>query len=260
MAVSDRVPVIGVCACRKIWPDWPYHAVQEKYIAAVMEAAGAIPVILPARGEVMATPELLSRLDGLLLTGAHSNIDPRHYGAANEEEEAPRDPERDVTTLALVKAARRLEVPLFGICRGFQEINVALGGSLHQRLHVLPGRMDHRSDDAAPKAEQYGPAHPLRLRPDGVFARLLGCAGVLDKQGMIMVNSLHGQGIDRLAPSLQAEAEAEDGTIEAFSAIDGGWLFGVQWHPEYNAMDNGVSRTLFTAFAAAARARLLKRG
>lgn len=260
MKSSAVAPVIGVSACYKIWPDWPYHAVQEKYIAAVMDAAGALPVILPAKGAAMADPALLSRLDGLLLTGAHSNIEPHHYGAADEEPQAPRDRQRDATTIALVRKARELKLPIFAICRGFQEVNIALGGTLHQRLHMLKGRMDHRSDDTAAKAHQYGPVHSLQLRSGGVLASLLQERGVLDKEGEIMVNSLHGQGIDRLAPPLRVEAVAKDGTIEAFSATEGGWLLGVQWHPEYNAMNNEVSKALFAAFAAAARARQLEKG
>lgn len=243
-------PVVGVSACLKQGEHAPYHSVVDRYVEAVRLGAGALPLIVPALGAVGALDALLARLDGLLFTGSPSNVCPSHYGGSPPREGNLADPRRDATTLPLMRRAIALGVPLLAICRGIQELNVALGGSLHQHLHEVPGRADHRSDKSRPWHERYEPRHTVRLRPGGVLQRLL------DGAEAVLVNSLHGQGIDRLAPGLLVEALAEDGTIEAVS-VQGATTFalGVQWHPEWRVLEDPVSRRLFAAFGAAVRAR-----
>jgi putative glutamine amidotransferase len=158
------------------------------------------------------------------------------------------------TTLPLIRRALELGVPLLAICRGIQELNVALGGSLHQHVHEVAGRSDHRSDKSVPLAERYGPAHPITLTPRGILQ------GLLDGAATVEVNSLHGQAIDRLAPGLAVEALVPDGTIEAVRVVGvRGFALGVQWHPEWRVLDNPISRRLFAAFGAACRARARSR-
>lgn len=254
MARSAK-PVIGVMADRKTGSAQPLHAVQEKYLEAVGAGAGAIALILPAQiaqpGAAFADPgdveAVLDLLDGLCLTGSVSNIEPRQYGAALADAASPADPARDAAALALARGAVARGLPLLGLCRGFQEINVALGGSLHQAVHEVPGLHDHREDRAAPLATQYGPAHEVRFAPGGMLHLFTG-------QERAMVNSLHGQGIERLAEGLVRDAEAPDGLIEAFRSEGEGFVLGVQWHPEWAFRDNAVSLAIFRAFGAAARA------
>jgi putative glutamine amidotransferase len=192
-----------------------------------------------------------------MMTGSPSNVHPSHYGQAETPEAEPFDTARDSTSLALIRLALAEGVPLLAICRGYQELNVALGGTLHARVHELPGRMDHRRPQHPELDVQYGPRHPVTLRAGGPLAALAEAAGI---DGPLMVNSLHWQGLDRLAEGLVVEAEAEDGTPEAVS-LRGARAFalGVQWHPEYKAWENPFSRQLFAAFGAAARARAAAR-
>lgn len=252
---SAILPLIGVSACRIALRHATAHSVGDKYVDAIVEAAGALPLIIPAIGGALPVEALLDRLDGVLLTGSASNIDPALYGGGARPAGDPADADRDATTLPLIRACIAAGVPLLAVCRGIQELNVALGGSLFARLHEVPERQDHRSDKTLGYADRYQPRHPVRLRPNGILARLF------DGAGEIEVNSLHGQGIDRLAQGLLAEAIAPDGTIEAVSAAAAkGFALGVQWHPEWQAATIDQHRRLFTAFGEACRQRLATRG
>jgi putative glutamine amidotransferase len=242
-------PLIGLPACIRVIEGMPFHTVGDKYLRAAAEAAGGIPLIIPAFGETLDLPALVARLDGLLLTGSPSNVHPSHYGAQASPEAEPHDPHRDRTTLPLIHAALADGLPLFAICRGMQELNVALGGTLHARIHEQPGRIDHRRPKHEDLDVQYGPRHEVRLSADGRMASLAGAE-------TIMVNSLHWQAIDRMAPGLEVEAVAPDGTIEAVAVTNASaFALGVQWHPEYRVLDDPFSTRLFAAFGAAARAR-----
>jgi putative glutamine amidotransferase len=190
---------------------------------------------------------LLSRLDGILLTGSRTHIGPRHYGGAAHDEDMPEDPARDATTLPLIRAAVARGTPIFAICRGMQEMNVALGGTLFQHLPALPGRLNHAAAKPEDAAGRVTPAHDAALTVGGVLHRLT-------QSRSIQVNSLHQQGIDRMADGLALEAIAPDGTIEAVRVIGTpGFGLGVQWHPEFDATTNPVSTALFCAFGAALR-------
>jgi putative glutamine amidotransferase len=256
------LPLIGLPACVKQISASPFHTVQEKYLTAVRQAAQGAPLILPALGWQregenalgLALDPLLDLLDGVLLTGSPSNVEPHHY----QGETIPgieHDAQRDATTLPLIRRAIERGIPVLAICRGIQELNVALGGTLHQRVHEVPGRFDHRSKAPRdrPLEERYAPAHQVTLNQDGWLAQRLGCT-------QIVVNSLHGQGIDRLAPGMVVEATAEDGTIEAVRLPSApGFVLGLQWHPEYRATENPVSLSLFQAFGDAAHERAARR-
>jgi len=224
-----------------------YHTVGDKYLRAVIEAAGCYPLSFPALGEAIAPAALLDHVDGVLFTGSPSNIAVHHYNGAPDRPESPQDPGRDAITLPLVRAALAREMPIFSICRGFQELNVALGGSLHTRIHEITGHQDHRGPADADYEAIYQPAHPVDFKSGGVFAGLLG-------KNRTLVNSVHWQGIDRLADRLVAEGRAEDGVVEAVSVKDyPAFAIGTQWHPEYRAMENEDSVKLFKAFGEAAR-------
>lgn len=250
MASPDRPPLIGVPACVVQRDGFEYHQAGDKYVDSLIDGAGGLPLVIPALGPRLDCDALLEEIDGLLITGSPSNLEPHHYGGPAPPSDSPRDPARDATTLPLIRRALARAVPLFAICRGLQELNVALGGSLHQEVHRLPGRADHRSDKTVPMRERYAPVHPVRLVPGGMLQRLL------DGAETIQVNSLHGQGIDRLADRLAVEASAPDGTIEAVSVQGApGFALAVQWHPEWRVLENPTSRRLFAAFGAACRAR-----
>jgi putative glutamine amidotransferase len=245
-------PLIGIPADRRMVGAHPFHMVGEKYVRAVLDAAGAAPVLIPSLAEELRFDELLERLDGLLFTGSPSNVEPHHYDGPPSEPGTLHDPARDATTLPLIRTAVERGVPVFGICRGFQEMNVAFGGTLHQRLHEVPGHLDHRDDETQPLEVQYGPAHEVTLEPGGLLRSL--AAG-----DRITVNSLHSQGIERLGEPLAVEARAPDGLIEAFRvAAARSFALAVQWHPEWRVLANPFSRALFAAFgqAAAERVRL----
>ena len=241
-----RKPIIGIPADRRLLGSHWFHCVGEKYINAVVQAADAVPVLVPALGERYLR-EWLASFDGILFTGSPSNVEPHHYLGPTSAPGTLHDPERDATTLPMINGALEAGVPIFGVCRGFQEINVALGGSLTQKLQEIPGNRDHREDTAAPLDEQYGPSHEIELTAGGMLEKIAGAR-------RMMVNSLHSQGVEKLAPRLVVEAKADDGVVEAFR-IDGAKTFAlaVQWHPEWKVMENPFSRALFAAFGQAGR-------
>jgi putative glutamine amidotransferase len=219
----------------------------DKYIAAVRDGAGAVPFLIPVLAEPIPPADILAGVDGLLFTGSPSNVSPKHYGGMAPREGVLQDESRDSTTLPLLKAAIAGGVPLFCVCRGFQELNVALGGTLHQHIQEQAGFTDHREDTSAPLDAQYGPAHEVRVEEGGLLAKI-----VADRS--FAVNSLHAQGIDRLAPALHADAVASDGLIEAVSMPKAkAFVLGVQWHPEWRWAENKISRALFVAFGEAVR-------
>ena len=244
-------PLIGLTADRKFADEHYWHMAEEHYLSATLEAIGGVPVIVPALHNRLDIPALLQHLDGLLLTGGASNIEPHFYGRTSEQPHSARDPERDATNLALIPAAIAMGLPLFGICRGLQEMNVALGGTLHQRVHRVPGKSDHRENTHAPLEQQYGPAHPVAIQPGGMLAALHG-------EGEVVVNSVHGQGIDELAPGLRIEALAADGLIEAVSLpAAAAFTCAVQWHPEWYPLNTAFCRDLLAAFGASCREHAL---
>jgi putative glutamine amidotransferase len=251
MMPADRMPLVGIPSCLVRRDDgFGFHQVGDKYVEGVLDGAGGLPVLIPAIGARLEMDPLLDRLDGLLITGSPSNVEPHHYGGPAARPDSPKDTARDDTTLPLIRRALERAVPLLAICRGLQELNVALGGSPHQNVHELPGRLDHRSDKSVPPGERYRPAHPAALAEGGVLRDLLDGAATIE------VNSLHAQAIDRPAERLAIEAVAPDGTIEAARVADApGFALAVQWHPEWRVLDNPVSCRLFAAFGAACRAR-----
>jgi putative glutamine amidotransferase len=235
--------IVGIPACSREVAGHPNHATPSRYGDAVIGGSGAMPVLLPPVGDGLL--HILDRLDGLLLSGSPSNVAPACYGVDEDATPDMHDPPRDATTLPLIRAALDRGLPVLAICRGIQELNVALGGTLHQEVHKVPGRMDHRAG-AGTHDQRYAPKHDIAL--SGRMARILG-------KTHTRVNSLHGQAIDRLAPGLVVEATAPDGTIEAVHvATAPGWAFGVQWHPEWRFAENEDSMALFRAFGEACRA------
>ena len=227
----------------------PFHVAGEKYLTAVLEAADAVPLIVPALASEIRLEELLERLDGLLLTGSASNVEPHRYGGEPSEPGTWHDRERDDVTLALIPRAIDAGLPLFGICRGFQEMNVALGGSLWQKLQDVPGHLDHRDNPQLELEQQYAPAHDVVLESGGVLRRLAGT-------DRVKVNSLHTQGVRELGRGLAVEARAPDGVIEAFRVTDApSFAVGLQWHPEWEFQQNPFSHALFAAFGEASRLR-----
>ena len=226
----------------------PYLVLGDKYARAVKVGAAAQPVMFPL-AEASQIPALLPLVDGVMLTGSPSNVHPSHFDEDVADPSLPLDPERDGLTLALIKACVAQGVPLLGICRGYQEINVALGGSLHQRVHHVPGMMDHREPDDVPPVQQYAPAHTIAIEPGTCLATWAG-------DTTATVNSLHGQGVNRLGAGLRALAHAPDGLVEAFE-IEGASAFAVamQWHPEWRCWENPFYTAIFKAFGDACETR-----
>jgi putative glutamine amidotransferase len=246
-------PLIGISCCSLLWGPFqaPKHAASDTYIRVTDTLVGGVPVLVPANGELADVPTLLARLDGLILTGSRSNVQPVLYGGPPHPEGTPEDPNRDGVTLPLIRAAVAAGLPILAICRGLQELNVALGGSLHQRLQDLSGRLDHSTpiNMVGPLALRIGKAHAVDVVAGSWLHRVAGAR-------RIAVNSLHNQGIDRLAPGLVVEATAPDGTIEAVRATAApGFAVGVQWHPEYDYLTDTISARIFEAFGAAVAAR-----
>ena len=249
----SRLPLIGVTACTKQIGLHPYHVTGDKYVRAVAVAAKGLPLILPSLAQVIDPNDILDSLDGLLFTGSPSNVEPHWYQGPDSAHGTLHDPDRDQTTLPLIRAALAAGVPVLGICRGFQELNVALGGSLHQKLHEVDGFMEHREDPSVPVEIQYAPSHSMHVEPGGVLASL-GLPTEFD------VNSIHTQGIQRLAPGLRVEARAPDGLVEAVSVQDGkAFALAVQWHPEWQVSSNPIYLAIFQAFGDACRRRAQQR-
>ncbi len=246
------LPLVGIPAC-VVAEDGggAFHKVGEKYIMAAARAAHCMPLLIPALGDWYDARELAGRLDGVMLTGSPSNVEPQRYGGEASRPGTHHDPVRDATTLPLIQAALELGVPLFAICRGHQELNVALGGSLHQNVHELDGKEDHRADQSQPYDDRYRERHAIRLTPGGVLQDMAGGASE------VMVNTLHAQAIDRLADRLIVEAVSPDGVIEATTVRDAkGFALSVQWHPEHPiALEWPLSQAMFRAFGEAAQAR-----
>ena len=240
---AAHLPIIGIPTCMRTVNERVFHGVNERYPNAVIDATGCLPILIPAIGSKVDVCVMLDRLEGLLLTGSPSNVHPSQYGGEPSHPETLHDPARDATTLPLIREAVRRDLPILAICRGIQELNVALGGTLHQRVHELSGRLNHRSRKDLPDGP-YGPAHSVVLTAGGLLASLAGTTEV-------MVNSLHSQGIDRPGPTLRVEALAPDGQIEAVSLPEARFVVGVQWHPEYRVLENPLSKALFAMFAKA---------
>lgn len=219
----------------------------EKYLRALVDAADVYPVGLPSLASGLNVAEILGRLDGLFLPGSPSNLDPQHYNGHASKPGTRHDPERDVATLPLIPAAVESGLPLFAVCRGFQEMNVAFGGTLHQLVHEVPGYRIHKENPDHSLDVQYGPAHQVSFSPGGLLQKITGQAGAT-------VNSLHSQAVDRLGDGLSVEATADDGLVEAF-VVDGAPAFtlGIQWHPEWQVLENEVSTAVFQAFGEACR-------
>ncbi|HEX4571201.1 MAG TPA: gamma-glutamyl-gamma-aminobutyrate hydrolase family protein [Dongiaceae bacterium] len=252
MKFDSKSPLIGIPVCVREQEGHPFHSVGEKYITGVALGAGGLPLLIPALGDAFDHRDLVRRLDGLLVTGSPSNVAVDLYGGPPDRADSPQDPKRDATTLPLIRAAVEDGLPLFCICRGIQELNVAFGGTLHTRVHEQPDTFDHRAP-AGDVDFRYGPRHPVDLAPDGEIARLVGSR-------QIEVNSLHWQAIDRLADRLVIEGRAPDGVVEAVRVRDArSFALGVQWHPEWKVLLNPVSVALFRAFGDAARRRAEQR-
>ena len=245
---SSRRPTVGIIGNSYMINDnFPAHSSGTMNSVAVADVAGCLPLIIPSDPRLVSVEELLDLCDGFLLTGGRPNVHPSEYG----EEETPAhgafDRCRDAITLPLVRACVDRGQPFLGICRGFQEVNVAMGGTLHPEIRDLPGRMNHRMPPDGTLEEQFALRHAVHFSDNGPFHRLFGAREV-------MTNTLHGQGIDRPAPRVVVDGRAEDGTPEAIYVADApGFTLSVQWHPEWNAGADPVSRPLFQAFGAAAR-------
>ena len=252
MTIQGNRPLVGVISDRRMQGPHPFHMVGEKYLQAIADGADAYPVALPSLAEGFDVLDILDRLDGLFLTGSPSNVEPNHYMGDPSEPGTWHDPERDLTALALIPAAIRVGMPLIAVCRGFQEMNVTFGGTLHQLVHELPQYHIHKENPEDPLDIQYGPSHKVEFTPGGLLQRITG-------KTAIMVNSLHSQGVDRLGGELEVEAVADDGLIEGFTVKDApGFALAMQWHPEWRVLDNPVSTKIFRAYGDACRAYRLR--
>ncbi len=253
---ATSLPLVGIPCDVNLVGLHPFHGVGEKYIHAVAHGAGVCPVLIPAQGsgqdlktmdQQIMNPCLLENLKGLFLAGSPSNIHPEFYSKEHSLTPGQHDLQRDITTLALIRDAIKLKMPILAVCRGMQEVNVTLGGTLHQCVHDVSELNDHRENKQLNRAEQYADSHRVKLVKGGLLREL-------SHEKSIRVNSLHGQGVKQLADTLDVEALAADGLIEAFSyKHKRQFLVGVQWHPEWQYEQNEFSRTLFTAFGQAVK-------
>lgn len=252
----DDKPLVGIPTCTVPSDAGPLHKVNEKYITSVVNGARAMPVLIPAIGDLHLFDALMDRLDGLLLTGSPSNVEPLHYGGPAARAEVEKDPARDATTLPMIRHAIAQGVPILAICRGHQELNVALGGTLHQHVQELPGKRDHRMDRTVAFDEKYKVRHMIDIQPGGLLERLNGGLGPVG------VNTLHQQAVDRPGDGLFVEAISDDGVIEAVSLPSAqAFTLGVQWHPEHpHALQWPLSRAMYQAFGDACRARMARLG
>ncbi len=239
-------PLIGVPACRRILDPHPFHMAGEKYLQALIAGADALPVVVPALSGYV--DDVLAAVDGIFLTGSPSNVEPQHYNGEPSKSGTLHDAHRDALTLPLARSALDRGVPLLAVCRGFQELNVVLGGTLHQNVAEVEGYHDHRENPDDPLDVQYGPSHSVSIVEGGLLHGLLG-------KSTAMVNSLHGQGVRKMADGISIEAIADDGLVEGFTVDDApGFALAVQWHPEWKVTENDFSMKIFKAFGDACRA------
>jgi putative glutamine amidotransferase len=248
--VHSALPLVLLPSDIKDYWGQPFQSIGKKYMDAVRYGAHALPLGVPV-GDISNSAEqmehYLSIAHGVVFPGSRANVHPSHFGQTVHDNSLPLDSDRDSTTLPLLRAVIERGIPLLAICRGIQELNVALGGSLHQAVQEVPGKQDHR-EPAGTLESQYAPAHAIHLREGGLMHQLF-------KQTTLRVNSLHGQGIDRLAPRLTVEATADDGVIEAVSVTGSkGFALAVQFHPEWDIQNNPLGQTIFGAFGKACHA------
>jgi len=241
-------PLVGLPTDSSLQGHHRFAMAGEKYVRALVDAAAVTPVLLPSLQPPLPAGDWLSRVHGLLLTGAVSNIEPQHYAGGRTWPGNLHDPARDGAAFSLLEHALAADLPVLAICRGFQELNVALGGTLHPQVHRVEGRHDHREDPAASVEVQYGPAHSIALVAGGWLAQWHGARSAV-------VNSVHGQGIDSLADALLPEAHADDGLVEAARSRRHSFVLGVQWHPEWRVTHNPFYHAVFHAFGQACRQR-----
>lgn len=246
-------PLVAVSTDVRHVDNYTWHAAPQQYLEAAISGAGVFPVLVPSFGDRLDLDQLLDSVDGVMLTGSKSNVNPELYGGDASEANGPYDPDRDATTLPLIRKAIERGVPLLAICRGIQELNVALGGTLATEIQEREGSLDHRAPVSDNQDERFAIRQSVSIKPGTCLANVFGA-------GEIMVNSVHRQGVDRLGSNLQVEAVADDGTVEAVS-VNGARAFavGVQWHPEYWARSDDNSAKIFKAFGDAVRTHALAR-
>ena len=245
--MHQSLPLVGLPADTYENSGFLFHSLGDKYVRALAEVSKTLPVMIPSMIDVLNLDALLDHFDGVLMTGAVSNVHPPHYGETPSADHEPYDHARDGTTLKLIRAVIDRGIPLFCICRGFQELNVALGGTLEAELQRGEGRIDHRAPKDAENDVRYGPKHKITVTKGGMLERLIG-------KSETMVNSIHRQGVKQISVGLNVEAVAPDGIVEAVSVKGSkAFAFGTQWHPEYKAANNPDSVKLFTAFGDAVR-------
>ena len=241
-------PIVAIVGNAYLIDDsYPVHATGRMNSEAISEVSGALPIMLPSMPDILEIDEIVDRFDGFLLTGARPNVHPEEYGEEATEAHGDFDRERDSVTLPLVRASVEAGKPILGICRGFQEFNVAYGGTLYPEIRDLPGRMNHRMPPDGTLDEKFALRHDVHLTEGGKFAEIFGST-------TIRTNTLHGQGIKKKGDRIVIEGVADDGTPEAIHVEDASsFAMAVQWHPEYNAGEDPVSRPLFEAFGKALR-------
>ena len=248
-----RQPLVAVSTDVRQFENYTWHAAPKQYLEAAINGAGVFPLLVPSFGDKLDLDELLGRVDGVMVTGSKTNVHPSLYGGDASEANGPYDPDRDATTLPLIRKAIEHGVPLLAICRGIQELNVALGGTLAAEIQDREGSLDHRAPASDDQDERFAIRQSVSIKPGSCLAGVFGT-------GEILVNSVHRQGVDRLGSRLEVEAVAEDGTVEAVSVKNArAFAVGVQWHPEYWVNSDGNSAKIFRAFGDAARAHALAR-
>ncbi len=242
-------PIVGIIGNHMLINDqYPAHAGGMMNSEAVAEVAECLPMLIPADPRLVAIQELLEVCSGFLFTGGRPNVHPEEYGEEATEAHGMFDRARDAVALPLIRACVARGQPFLGVCRGFQEVNVAMGGTLYPEIRDLPGRMNHRMPPDGTLDEKFALRHVVSFADGGPFHRLMGAREV-------MTNTLHGQGIKRPGARVIVDGRAPDGTEEAIFIADApGFTLSVQWHPEYRAGEDPVSRPLFEAFGAAVRA------
>ena len=247
MQSSAHRPVLGVICCNRSIDGQAGQAVMTRYLNSALRYAEAAGLLIPALPELFHAREVAPRIDGLLLTGTPSNLDPKRYGAPAEDALGPFDPDRDEMTSELIAAMLDLGKPVFGICRGFQELNVAFGGTLRRDMAEHPDLLRHHAPDGVSFEEMFDHIHPVRLEEDGVLKRAYG-------RDALDIVSVHYQGVEGLGAGLRVEARAPDGVIEAVSAnVNGALVLAVQWHPEWKASENPQSQLFFQLLGRALR-------